>query len=125
MSHFFIERPIFAWVVAILISLAGAVALFRLPICQYPDVAPTRVSIGGSYPGASAQTIQDAVVQIIEQQMTGLDGFQYMSSTSSTAGDFSVDVTFRQGTNSDIAQMQAQNKLSLAMSLLPEEVKSE
>lgn len=125
MSHFFIERPIFAWVVAILISLAGVVALFRLPICQYPDVAPTRVSIGGSYPGASAQTIQDAVVQIIEQQMTGLDGFQYMSSTSSTAGDFSVDVTFKQGTNSDIAQMQAQNKLSLAMSLLPEEVKSE
>ena len=125
MSSFFIERPIFAWVVAILISLAGIVALLRLPVCQYPDVAPTRVSIGGSYPGASAQTVQDAVVQIIEHEMTGLDGFMYMTSSSSTAGDFSVDVTFKQGTNADVAQMQAQNKLSLAMPLLPAEVQSQ
>ncbi len=125
MSRFFIERPIFAWVVAILISLAGAVALVRLPVCQYPDVAPTRVSIGGSYPGASAQTVQDAVVQIIEHEMTGLDGFMYMTSSSSTAGDFSVDVTFKQGTNADVAQMQAQNKLALAMTLLPAEVQSQ
>ena len=122
MSRFFIERPIFSWVVAILISLAGAVAVMRSPVCQYPDVAPPHVSISGSYLGASAKTVQDAVVQIIEQEMKGLDGFQYMTSSSSTSGDFSVDVRFKQGTNPDVAQMQTQNKLSQAMTLLPSEV---
>lgn len=125
MSRFFIERPIFAWVVAILISLAGIVALLRLPICQYPNVAPPRVSIGGSYPGASARTTQNSVVQIIEQEMKGIDGFLYMTSTSSTGGDFSVDITFKQGTNPDVAQMQTQNNLALAESLLPSEVRAQ
>lgn len=125
MSRFFIERPIFAWVVAILIMLAGAVSLLQLPISQYPDVAPPAVAIDGMYPGASAQTVQDSVVQTIEQQLNGLDGFIYMSSTSQSDGRFSIIVTFKQGTDPDIAQVQVQNKLSLATPLLPAEVQAQ
>ncbi|MBQ2849542.1 MAG: efflux RND transporter permease subunit, partial [Thermoguttaceae bacterium] len=90
MSHFFIERPIFAWVVAILIMLAGALAIVGLPISQYPNVAPTAIAINGFYPGASADTIRDSVVQIVEQQMTGLDGYRYMDSSSASNGIFEI-----------------------------------
>lgn len=125
MSHFFIERPIFAWVVAILIMLAGALSIASLPISQYPDVAPPAIAINGFYPGASTDTIRDSVVQIVEQQMTGLDGYRYMDSTSSSNGMFEIIVTFEQGTDPDIAQVQVQNKLSLATPLLPAEVQAQ
>ena len=125
MSAFFIERPIFAWVIAILIMLAGAMAILKLPVAQYPDVAPPAISIWGSYPGASAQTVQDTVVQIIEQNMNGLDGYEYMTSSSTADGSFQLIITFQQGTDVDIAQVQVQNKLQLAMPLLPPEVQSQ
>lgn len=125
MSAFFIERPIFAWVIAILIMLAGVMAIFQLPITQYPDVAPPSIAVFGAYPGASAQTVQDTVVQPIEQQMNGLDGFRYMSSSSTADGGFNIVVTFEQGTDPDIAQVQVQNKLQLATPLLPQEVQSQ
>ncbi|MDO5553554.1 MAG: efflux RND transporter permease subunit [Planctomycetia bacterium] len=125
MSAFFIERPIFAWVIAILIMLAGAMALLTLPVSQYPDVAPPAIAIWGSYPGASAQTVQDTVVQVIEQNMNGLDGYEYMTSSSTADGNLSIIVTFKQGTDPDIAQVQVQNKLQLAMPLLPPEVQAQ
>lgn len=125
MSVFFIERPIFAWVIAILMMLAGGLAVLKLPVSQYPDVAPPLISIGGAYPGASAQTVQDTVVQIIEQEMNGLDGYQYMTSSSTADGGFSIDITFRQGTNPDVAQVQVQNKLESAVTLLPAEVRQQ
>ncbi|MDO5580586.1 MAG: efflux RND transporter permease subunit [Planctomycetia bacterium] len=125
MSAFFIERPVFAWVIAILIMLAGSLALLKLPISQYPDVAPPAIAIYGTYPGASAQTVQDTVVQIIEQNMNGLDGYEYMTSSSTADGSFNIVVTFQQGTNPDIAQVQVQNKLQLAMPLLPAEVQAQ
>jgi len=124
-SHFFIERPIFAWVVAILIMLAGTLAVVGLPISQYPNVAPTAIAINGFYPGASADTIRDSVVQIVEQQMTGLDGYRYMDSSSASNGIFEIILTFEQGTDPDIAQVQVQNKLSLATPLLPAEVQAQ
>ncbi len=125
MSEFFIERPIFAWVVAILIMLAGVGAITRLPVTQYPEVAPPTIAVAGMYPGASAQTVQDSVVQIIEQQMNGLDGFRYMTSSSTADGGFSLQVVFEQGTNPDTAQVQVQNKLQLATPMLPPEVQSQ
>lgn len=125
MSVFFIQRPIFAWVIAILIMLAGAMAVLKLPISQYPDVAPPAIAIYGSYPGASAQTVQDTAVQIIEQNMNGLDGYEYMTSSSTADGNFNLVITFQQGTNPDIAQVQVQNKLQLAMPLLPPEVQAQ
>ncbi len=125
MSGFFIDRPIFAWVIAILIMLGGVLAIVKLPVTQYPDVAAPAISVTGSYPGASAQTVQDTVVQIIEQQMNGLDGFRYISSDSSADGSFTVVITFDQGTDPDIAQVQVQNKLQLATPMLPGEVQSQ
>ncbi len=125
MSEFFIERPIFAWVIAILIMLAGVMAIFQLPVTQYPDVAPPAIAINGIYPGASAQTVQDTVVQVIEQQMNGLDGYRYMNSSSTADGSFNIIITFHQGTDPDIAQVQAQNKLQMAMPLLPREVQAQ
>lgn len=125
MSAFFVKRPVFAWVIAILIMLAGALAILRLPVSQYPDVAPPAIDINGFYPGASAQTVQDTVVQIIEQNMNGLDGYRYMTSSSTADGNLSITVTFNQGTNPDIAQVQVQNKLQLAMPLLPPEVQAQ
>lgn len=124
MSKFFIERPIFAWVVAIMIMLAGLAALIQLPISQFPNVAPPAIKISGRYTGASAQTIQDSVLQTIEQQMTGLDGFRYMSSDSSANGSFEIILTFEQGVDPNIAQVQVQNKLALATPLLPTEVQA-
>ena len=122
MSRFFIDRPIFAWVLAIVAMLAGALSLVKMPISQYPNIAAPAVAIAVSYPGASAQTVQDTVVQVIEQQLSGLDGFRYMSAESSSDGSMTIIVTFEQGTDPDIAQVQVQNKLQLATPRLPEEV---
>ncbi|MGE8259388.1 MAG: multidrug efflux RND transporter permease subunit SmeE [Stenotrophomonas sp.] len=122
MARFFIDRPIFAWVIAIIIMLAGGLALFKLPISMYPNVAPPAVEISASYPGASAKVVEDSVTQIIEQNMKGLDGLIYFSSNSSSNGQATITLTFESGTNPDIAQVQVQNKLQLAMPLLPQEV---
>ncbi|HUH86797.1 MAG TPA: efflux RND transporter permease subunit, partial [Pusillimonas sp.] len=122
MSKFFIDRPIFAWVLAIVTMLAGALAIMGMPVNQYPNIAPPAISISVVYPGASAQTVQDSVVQVIEQRMNGLDGLRYMSSESNSDGSMNIVLTFEQGTDPDIAQVQVQNKLQLATPLLPEEV---
>jgi len=125
MSRFFIDRPIFAWVIAIVIMLAGALSIMELPVSQYPEIAPPSVRITTRYPGASAETISNSVVQVIEQNMTGLDNFLYMSSQSFTTGDVAITLTFDTGTNGDIAQMQVQNKLQQAMKLLPDAVQQQ
>ncbi|MCQ4243335.1 efflux RND transporter permease subunit [Stutzerimonas stutzeri] len=125
MSRFFIDRPIFAWVIALVIMLAGGLSILGLPVNQYPSIAPPAVGIQVSYPGASAQTVQDTVVQVIEQQLNGIDGFRYMSSESNSDGSMSITVTFVQGTDPDIAQVQVQNKLQLATPLLPQEVQQQ
>ncbi|MCC6074306.1 efflux RND transporter permease subunit [Pseudomonas sp. GCM10022188] len=125
MSRFFIDRPIFAWVVALVIMLAGAMAILKLPINQYPSIAPPAVGIQVTYPGASAQTVQDTVVQVIEQQLNGIDGLRYISSESNADGSMNITATFEQGTNPDIAQVQVQNKLQLATPLLPQEVQQQ
>ena len=122
MSRFFIDRPIFAWVVAIIIMVAGALAITTLPIAQYPRIAPPAITIAASYPGASAKTLEDTVTQVIEQRMNGLDNLRYMESSSDAAGNVTITLTFEAGTNSDIAQVQVQNKLALATPLLPQEV---
>jgi multidrug efflux pump len=122
MSRFFIDRPIFAWVIAIVIMLAGVLAITNLPVAQYPAIAPPAVTISATYPGASAETLQDSVTQVIEQRMTGLDGLRYMKSTSDSTGRLRLELTFEPGTNPDIAQVQVQNKLSLATALLPSAV---
>lgn len=120
MSRFFIHRPIFAWVIAILIMLVGILAINNLPIEQYPKIAPPQVKVRAVYPGADAETVENSVTQIIEQQMKGIDGLMYMSSNSSAAGSASVTLTFENGTDPDTAQVQVQNKLQSAMSSLPE-----
>ncbi|HDX8344436.1 efflux RND transporter permease subunit [Aeromonas dhakensis] len=125
MARFFIDRPIFAWVIALVIMLAGSLAIIGLPVAQYPSIAPPAVGISASYPGASAKTVEDSVTQIIEQNMTGLDHLLYMSSQSDSSGRVSVTLTFQPGTDPDIAQVQVQNKLQQAMSLLPQEVQQQ
>ncbi len=125
MAQFFIGRPIFAWVIAILIMLAGALSITRLPVSMYPVIAPPTVTIDATYPGASAQVVENSVTQIIEQNMKGLDGLLYMSATSASNGSASVTLTFENGINPDIAQVQVQNKLQLAMPLLPQEVQQQ
>jgi multidrug efflux pump len=122
MSRFFIDRPIFAWVLAILVMLIGVISVVNLPIEQYPRIAPPTVSVSATYPGANAQTVENSVVQIIEQRMKGLDGLMYISSSSSSNGSASVTLTFENGTDPDTAQVQVQNKLQAAMSSLPESV---
>ncbi|HLT91253.1 MAG TPA: efflux RND transporter permease subunit [Woeseiaceae bacterium] len=122
MPQFFIGRPIFAWVIAIVIMIAGALAITQLPVSMYPSIAPPTISINASYPGASAQVVEDSVTQIIEQNMKGLDGLLYMSSTSSSNGSAQVTLTFDNDVNPDIAQVQVQNKVQLALPLLPQEV---
>ncbi|GKW16803.1 multidrug resistance protein MexB [Pectobacterium carotovorum subsp. carotovorum] len=122
MSKFFIERPIFAWVIAIVIMLAGAVAIMNLPINQYPNIAPPAISVNITYPGASADTTQKTAVQVIEQQLNGIDNLRYIESQSNSDGSATIIVTFEQGTDPDIAQVQVQNKVSLAESQLPNEV---
>ncbi|HEJ9534365.1 TPA: efflux RND transporter permease subunit [Proteus mirabilis] len=122
MSRFFINRPILSWVMAIVIMIAGGLSLIKLPVSQYPEIAAPAIMITAVYPGASAETVQDTVVQVIEQELSGLDGFRYLSSNSNTDGSFEVIATFEQGTDSDIALMQVQNKLQLATPKLPLEV---
>ena len=122
MAQFFIGRPIFAWVIAIIIMVAGALSITRLPVSMYPTIAPPSVSINANYPGASAKVVEDSVTQVIEQNMKGLDGLLYMSATSSSNGSASINLTFDNWVNPDIAQVQVQNKLQLAMPLLPQEV---
>ena len=112
MSRFFIDRPIFAWVLAIVVLLSGVLAINTLPIAQYPSIAPPAISISASYPGASARTLEDTVTQVIEQKMKGLDGLMYMSSTSESNGSVTLTLTFSADTNPDIAQVQVQNKLA-------------
>jgi len=122
MSRFFIDRPIFAWVLAIVVMLAGILAIQNLPIAQYPSIAPPAVSITATYPGASARTLEDTVTQVIEQKMKGLDGLLYMSSTSESSGSATLTLSFSADTDPDIAQVQVQNKLATATPLLPEAV---
>ncbi len=125
MPNFFIDRPIFAWVIAIIIMLAGGLAILKLPVAQYPTIAPPAIQISASYPGADAKTVQDTVTQVIEQNMNGIDGLLYMSSTSDSSGTVQITITFDSGTDADIAQVQVQNKLQLAMPLLPQEVQQQ
>ena len=122
MSRFFINHPVFAWVIAILISLGGVLAIFNLGVESYPNIAPPQVTVGASYPGASADTTERAVTQVIEQQLTGIDNLEYFSSSSSSSGRASITLTFKPGTDPDIAQVQVQNKVSLATPRLPSEV---
>lgn len=122
MVQFFINRPIFAWVIAIIIMLAGALAIFNLPVSQYPAVAPPQIAITASYPGASAKTLEDTVTQVIEQKMNGIDYLTYMSSASDSSGSATITLTFAAGADPNIAQVQVQNKLQLAMPLLPQSV---
>jgi len=125
LSRFFIDRPIFAWVVAIVIMLAGGLAIRTLPIAQYPNIALPQVAVQAVYPGASAKTVEDSVTQVIEQKMKGLDGLLYISSTSDVSGAATITLTFKGGTNVDIAQVQVQNKLATATALLPQEVQQQ
>jgi len=122
MPKFFIEHPVFAWVIAILISLSGVISILNLGVESYPNIAPPQVTVGASYPGASADTTERAVTQIIEQQLTGIDNLLYFSSSSSSSGQASITLTFESGTDPDIAQVQVQNKVSLATPRLPTEV---
>ncbi|WP_418120514.1 efflux RND transporter permease subunit [Variovorax sp. 350MFTsu5.1] len=125
MANFFIQRPVFAWVIAILIMLAGGVAIRTLPVSQYPDIAPPTVVVSANYPGASAQAVESSVTQVLEQQLKGIDGLLYFKSTSSSAGWAEIAVTFRQGINPDTAQVQVQNKVSQATSRLPQAVQQQ
>ena len=125
MARFFIDRPIFAWVLAIIVMLAGTLAIFTLPIAQYPSIAPPAVAVSANYPGASAKTLEDTVTQVIEQKMKGLDRLNYMASTSESSGQVTITLTFENGTDPDTAQVQVQNKLSLATPLLPQEVQQQ
>ncbi|MCS3431914.1 multidrug efflux RND transporter permease subunit AcrB [Klebsiella sp. BIGb0407] len=125
MAKFFIDRPIFAWVIAIIVMLAGLLAILKLPVAQYPTIAPPAVTVSANYPGADAKTVQDSVTQVIEQNMNGLDGLLYMSSASDSSGSVQITLTFDADTDADIAQVQVQNKLQLAMPLLPQEVQQQ
>ncbi|MBJ7549757.1 efflux RND transporter permease subunit [Marinomonas ostreistagni] len=124
-AQFFVRRPVFAWVISIVIMLAGVLAITQLPISQYPNVAPPSIRISATYNGASAETVENSVTQIIEQQLTGLDGLLYFSSSSSSAGQASIDVTFEQGTDADTAQVQVQNKVQQITSNLPSSVQQQ
>ncbi len=122
MARFFIDRPIFAWVIAIIIMLAGVLSIVQLPVQQYPSIAPPAISVSARYPGAAASTVEDSVTQIIEQNMTGIDNLIYISSQSDSFGNATVNLTFSPGTDPDVAQVQVQNKVSQAEPLLPQPV---
>ncbi len=124
MSRFFIDRPVFAWVIAITIMLAGALSITTLSVAQYPQIAPTTVRITASYPGADAQTVENSVTKVIEQGMTGIDNLDYVSSTSTATGQASISLTFTNRANPDVAQMQVQNKLQLVTAQLPQVVQN-
>ncbi len=125
MAKFFIDRPIFAWVIAIIIMLAGGLAITQLPVEQYPEIAPPSVQINATYPGATADTLEESVTQVIEQNLNGIDNLKYFSSTSDSAGNASLTLTFAAGTDPDIAQVQVQNKLQLVVPLLPQAVQDQ
>ncbi|KXX65599.1 efflux RND transporter permease subunit [Marichromatium gracile] len=125
MARFFIDRPVFAWVIAIVIMLAGVLSILGLPVSQYPNIAPPAITITATYPGASARTLEDSVTQVIEQQMNGLDGLRYMSATSESTGIAAITLTFDNDIDPDIAQMQVQNKLQLALPMLPQRVQQQ
>src|ERR1700752_4301890 len=122
---FFIDRPIFAWVLSIVFVLAGGVAVFTLPVAQYPEVTPPTVVVTALYPGANAETVRDTVAAPIEEQVSGVEGMMYMSSRSTNDGAYNLTVTFRLGTDSDMAQVLVQNRVSLALSVVPELVQNE
>ena len=122
MPHFFIDRPVFAWVIAILITLGGVVAIYNLPVSAYPPIAPPQVNIDASYPGASAEVMESAVTSVIEQQLTSVDNLLYFSSTSRSNGTMNISLTFESGTDADTATVQVQNRVSLAENRLPQEV---
>ena len=119
LSRFFLDRPVFAWVIAIILMVVGGLAIYNLPIAQYPPIAPPSIRIGCLYQGASAETVENSVTQIIEQQMTGLDRMLYMSSSSDSSGISGIELTFAPGTDPDLAWAKVQNKLQLAMAGLP------
>jgi multidrug efflux pump len=125
MTRYFIDNPIVGWVIAIILMLAGVLALHSLPIAQFPAIAPPAVTITATYPGADAQTLDATTTQLIERQMKGIDGLRYFSSSSSSAGTVTITLTFEQGTDPDIAQVQVQNKLQRATPLLPQEVQKQ
>ncbi|MBC7104009.1 MAG: efflux RND transporter permease subunit, partial [Parvibaculum sp.] len=125
MANFFIDRPVFAWVIAIAIMLAGTLSIMQLPIEQYPPIAPASVTVTGTFPGASARTVENTVTQVIEQKMNGIDHLRYMSSTSDSSGSGTVTLTFEPEADPDIAQVQVQNKLQSALPLLPQEVQQQ
>ena len=125
MSKYFIERPIFAWVIAIVIMLAGLFALLTLPVEQYPKIAPPSISITTAYPGASAKVVENSVTQVIEQSLTGIDYLRYFSSSSDSSGALSITLTFEPEADPDIAQVQVQNKVQAVKSLLPQKVQTQ
>src|SRR5438270_9309563 len=125
LSRIFIERPIFAWVLAIIISLGGIGAILTLPVAQYPDVAPTQINVRATYPGASAETLESSVTQVIEQTLTGLDGLLYFSASSSSRGQSSITAVFDKSVDPDIAQVQVQNKVQQAIARLPQQVQQQ
>src|SRR5947208_7115919 len=124
-SRIFIDRPVFAWVIAIVIMLVGIGGILSLPVEQYPDIAPLSVSVRANYPGASAETVETSVTQVIEQQLTGINGMIYFSATSSASGSSNINVTFQKGINPDIAQVQVQNKVQQALPRLPQQVQQQ
>ncbi|HEX6072003.1 MAG TPA: efflux RND transporter permease subunit, partial [Sphingomicrobium sp.] len=125
MSRLFIDRPIFAWVIAIIIMFSGIGAIVSLPVAQYPDVAPTQVNVRATYPGASAATLESSVTQVLERQLTGIDGLLYFQSSSTSRGQVSIAATFDKGVNPDIAQVQVQNKIQQAIARLPQQVQQQ
>ncbi|HRS29069.1 MAG TPA: efflux RND transporter permease subunit, partial [Phycisphaerae bacterium] len=122
LSNFFLDRPVFAWVIAIIMMLAGGLAIYNLPVSQYPPIAPPSIAIDAFYPGAAAETVENSVVQIIEQKMTGFDKLLYMTAISEASGGGRIELTFAPGTDPDLAWAQVQNKLQLAMASLPDVV---
>jgi multidrug efflux pump len=125
MGAFFINRPIFAWVISIIIMLAGLGSIYNLPVAQYPDIAPPTIRISATYTGADAETVENSVTQLLEQQLTGLDSLLYFSSSSDSSGGVSINVSFEQGTDPDIAQVQVQNKISQVITRLPSSVQEQ
>src|SRR3982750_1137718 len=125
MSKVFIDRPIFAWVIAIIIMLMGIGAITVLPVAQYPDVAPTQINVRATYPGASAATLESSVTQVLERQLTGIDGLLYFSSSSTARGSVSISAVFQKGVEPDIAQVQVQKKIQQAISRLPQQVQQQ
>src|SRR5690242_18953464 len=122
MADFFIDRPVFAWVIAILITVTGVLCVFDLPTAAYPEIAPPQVNVSTTYPGASAATVETTVTQVIEQQLTGIDNLLYFTSTSNSAGGVQITLTFATGTDPDIAAVQTQNRVAVAQPRLPAEV---